>query len=85
MRASEAPPSGRGSGGDAIDSTLLGYYKSNGVSPDRWFPGREGKLQESFFNGARVMTKFFMDEIAYGLELAMLKYLEGCEPHRDAH
>ena len=78
VRASEAPPSGGGSGGggaDAIDSTLLGYYKSNGVSPDRWFPGREGKLQESLFNGTRTMAKFFMDEIAYGLELAMLKYL----------
>jgi len=64
VRASEAPPSGGGSGGDAIDSTLLGYYKSNGVSPDRWFPGREGKLQESLFNGARTMAKFFMDDIA---------------------
>ena len=53
----------------------LGYYKSNGVSPGPWFPGRERKLLESLFNGARAMAKLFMNEIAYGHELAMLKYL----------
>ena len=45
----------------------LGYYMSNGVSP-----GRERKLLVSLFNGARAMAK---NEIAYGQELAMLKYL----------